>query len=65
MTLLLNFPRRGILCLITLFEKGMQMIHVVKLLKRRFPNHGSRIVSSLVALSASALVLGMGLLLLK
>jgi hypothetical protein len=43
----------------------MQMIHVVKLLKRRFPNRSSRIVSSLFALSASALILGMGLLLLK
>jgi hypothetical protein len=41
------------------------MIHVVKLINRRFPNAGDRIVSSLVAVSASALATGMGLLLLS
>jgi hypothetical protein len=40
------------------------MIHVVKLINRRFPNAGGRIVTSLVALSASALVAGLGILLL-
>jgi hypothetical protein len=41
------------------------MIHVVKLIERRFPNAGGRIVTSLVALSASALAIGIGLMLLK
>jgi hypothetical protein len=41
------------------------MIHVVKLINRRFPNAGGRVVSSLFALSASALAIGVGLLLLR
>lgn len=41
------------------------MLHVVKLIKRRFPNSGNRIIASLVALSASALAIGVGLMLLK
>jgi hypothetical protein len=41
------------------------MVHVVKLIHRRFPNAGGRIVSSLFALSASALAIGVGLLLLN
>ena len=40
------------------------MIHVVKLIRRRFPDSSGRIISSLVALSASALAIGIGILLL-
>ena len=40
------------------------MIHVVKLIERRFPKAGDRIVLSLLALSASALAVGLGILLL-
>lgn len=39
------------------------MIHVVKLIERRFPNSGNRIVTSLFALSAAALAIGVGMLL--
>jgi hypothetical protein len=39
------------------------MLHVVKQIERRFPNQGSRIVTVLVALSASALVVGIGMML--
>jgi hypothetical protein len=39
------------------------MLHVVKLVQRRFPNHASRIISVLFAVSASALAIGIGLLL--
>ncbi len=41
------------------------MLHVVKQIQRHFPNQSSRIVTGLVALSASALLVGVGLLLLK
>ena len=41
------------------------MLHVVRLIERRFPNAGSRIVTSLLALSASALAIGVGIMLLK
>jgi hypothetical protein len=41
------------------------MLHVVKQIQRRFPNNGGRITASLVALSACALAIGVGLLLLK
>jgi hypothetical protein len=44
---------------------GGNMIHVVKLINRRCPNAGGRIVISLFALSASALAIGAGLLLLS
>jgi hypothetical protein len=40
------------------------MLHVVKQIRRRFPNNGNRIIASLVALSASALAIGVGMLLL-
>ena len=40
------------------------MIHVVKLIERRFPNSNGRIISSLFALSASALAIGIGIMLL-
>jgi hypothetical protein len=40
------------------------MIHVVKLINRQFPNAEGRIVTSLFALSASALAIGVGLLML-
>jgi hypothetical protein len=41
------------------------MIHVVKLVRRRFPKLGDRIVTSLFALSASALAIGIGVMLLN
>jgi hypothetical protein len=41
------------------------MLHVVKQIQRHFPNQSSRIVAGLVALSASAMLVGVGLLLLK
>jgi hypothetical protein len=41
------------------------MIHVVKLIERRFPNSSGRIIGSLLAASVSALAIGIGLLLLK
>jgi hypothetical protein len=41
------------------------MLHVVKQIQRHYPNQRSRIVTSLLALSASALLVGLGLLLLK
>ena len=41
------------------------MIHVVKLVRRRFPKQGDRIVTTLFALSASALAVGLGIMLLK
>ena len=40
------------------------MIHVMKLIQRRFPNSSGRIISSLIALSASALAIGIGIMLL-
>jgi hypothetical protein len=39
------------------------MLHVVKLIQRRFPNSNGRIVGSLFALSVSALAIGIGLML--
>jgi hypothetical protein len=39
------------------------MIHNVHFILRRFPNHGTKIVVALAALSLSALALGVGLLL--
>jgi hypothetical protein len=41
------------------------MLHIVKLVRRRFPNTGGRIVNTLFAISASALALGIGIMLLK
>jgi hypothetical protein len=41
------------------------MLHVVKQIQRHFPNQGSRVVGALVALSASALAIGLGLMLWK
>jgi hypothetical protein len=41
------------------------MIHIVKLIQRRYPKAGGRIISSLLALSASALAVGLGILLLR
>jgi hypothetical protein len=40
------------------------MLHVVKQIQRHFPQAGGRIVAALVALSASALAIGVGLMLL-
>lgn len=42
---------------------GFPMLHVVKLFERRFPNYANRIISSLLIISASALAVGLGLLL--
>jgi hypothetical protein len=39
------------------------MLHVVKLIQRRYASRSDRIIVSLVALSASALLVGIGLLL--
>ena len=39
------------------------MLHVVKQIQRHFTNQSSRIVTGLVPLSASALLVGVGLLL--
>jgi hypothetical protein len=39
------------------------MLHVVKQIQRHFPNQGGRVVTALVALSASALAVGIGLML--
>ncbi len=39
------------------------MYHLVKLINRRFPNASGRIITTLVLLSASALALGVGILL--
>jgi hypothetical protein len=41
------------------------MLHVVKQIQRHFPNQSSRVVTGLIALSASALLVGVGLLLLR
>jgi hypothetical protein len=41
------------------------MVHVVKLIQRRYPNSSGRIIGSLFALSASALAIGIGLMLLN
>jgi hypothetical protein len=39
------------------------VLHVVKQIERRFPNQGSRIVTALLAVSAAALAIGIGLML--
>jgi hypothetical protein len=41
------------------------MLHVVKQIERHFPNQGSRLITALIALSASALAVGVGLMLLR
>jgi hypothetical protein len=41
------------------------MLHVVKLIQRRYPNSSDRIISTLFLLSASALAIGAGVLLLS
>ena len=41
------------------------MIHVLKLIERRFPKASGRIISSLFAISVSALAIGIGIMLLK
>jgi hypothetical protein len=40
------------------------MLHIVKLIRRRYPNTSDRIISTLFLLSASALAIGVGVLLL-
>jgi hypothetical protein len=39
------------------------MLHVINQIQRHFPDRGARIVTVLLALSASALLLGIGLML--
>lgn len=39
------------------------MIHIVKLIQKRFPNRSGKAISTLVYLSLTALILGVGLLL--
>jgi len=41
------------------------MLHVVRQIQRRFPNSQSRVVPTMLALSASALLIGIGLMLLR
>ena len=41
------------------------MLHIVRLIERRYPERAGRITGTLVALSAAALALGTGLLLLR
>jgi hypothetical protein len=41
------------------------MIHVVKLIERRVGNHSTRIIGGLFAASLSALLIGIGILLLN
>ena len=41
------------------------MLHVVKLIRHRYPDKSGRIIASLVAVSASALLVGIGLLLFR
>lgn len=41
------------------------MLHIVKLLERRYPKHSSQVAPTLAVLSGSALLLGLGLLLLR
>ncbi|WP_454831646.1 hypothetical protein [Pseudoxanthomonas wuyuanensis] len=38
------------------------MLHVVRLIERRFPGHAKRVLALLLLLSASVLALGIGLL---
>jgi hypothetical protein len=40
------------------------MLHVIKQIQRHFPKHRAKVVPVLFALSASALLVGVGLLLL-
>jgi hypothetical protein len=39
------------------------MLHIVKLIQKRFPNRSGKAISTLVYLSLTALILGVGLLL--
>jgi hypothetical protein len=41
------------------------MLHVVKLIERRFPKQGNRIVAVLLTLSIAALAVGSGIMLLS
>ncbi|MDA1054015.1 MAG: hypothetical protein O3C40_26495 [Planctomycetota bacterium] len=41
------------------------MLHIIKLIKRRFPNASGKIITTLVLVSASALAIGVGFLLLR
>lgn len=38
------------------------MLHMVRLIERRFPRHAKHVVAALLLLSASMLALGIGLL---
>jgi hypothetical protein len=39
-------------------------MHIVKLIHRRFPEHGSTIITTLLVLAGSGIAIGIGLLLL-
>ncbi|MGH8003460.1 MAG: hypothetical protein ACRECJ_01890 [Limisphaerales bacterium] len=39
------------------------MIHIVKLIQKRFPNRSGKVIGTMVYLSLTALILGIGLLL--
>ena len=41
------------------------MLHIVKLIQRRNPEHASSIITAVALVSGSALLLGVGLLLLR
>jgi hypothetical protein len=41
------------------------MLHVVKLIQRRYPVAGNRIIAALLLLSISALVIGLSMMLVK
>jgi hypothetical protein len=41
------------------------MLHIVRSIQHRYPSQSNRIIVSLVALSASALLVGTGMLLLQ
>ena len=39
------------------------MLHIVKLIQKRFPNRSGKVIGTMVYLSLAALILGVGLLL--
>ena len=43
----------------------LKMLHVVKLIQGRFPNSSNRIIGTLLVISASAMAVGVGILLLN
>lgn len=47
------------------FPERRFMMHIVKIIERRFPNHKRSITTVMVLLSVSLLLLGLGLLFLQ